>query len=112
MTISSLSNSTLVANQATYQQPGNINEQMEKRRAGLSSENNSAGNTFSDSVNIRESVGALSSEKTAAPGAELDSSSAGNLLQQVMKAIKADSKAAVSAQANQRPQAAQTLLTD
>ncbi len=112
MALSSISNTTLPANQANYQKSETATEQSEKRRAGLSSDNDTAGNKFNDKVTLSQSVGILNLEKTAGPDNALDTTSAGNLLKQITKAIMTDSKAAVSAQANLNPQAAQTLLTD
>ena len=109
MSLSSISNTTLSANQANHQKSETTVEQSDKRRVDLSSDNEIA--NISDNVTLSESVSIPNSEKTVAPKT-LDTSSADNLLKHIMKAIMTHSKAAVSAQANLTPQVAQTLLAD
>ena len=109
MSLSSISNTPLSANHANHQKSETTTEQSEKRRAGLSSNNDIA--KVSDNVLLSESVSIPNSEKTAGTKA-LDTSSAKNLVKQIMKAIMTQSKTAVSAQANLTPQIAQTLLAD
>ena len=112
MVLSSISNTTLTANQANYQKSGTATEQSEKRRAGISSDDDIAGNKFNDNVTLNQSVYIPNSEEIVAPANALDTTSAGNLLKHVMKTIMTNSEAAVSAQANLPPQVAQTLLAD
>jgi hypothetical protein len=107
MSLSSISNTTLSANQANHQKSETTVEQPEKRRVGLSSDNDIP--KVSDNLTLSESVSIPNSEKTAGPKT-LNTSSADNLLKQIMKAIMTQSKAAVSAQANLTPQVAATLL--
>ena len=112
MALSSISNTTLTANQTNSQKSGTATEQSEKRRAGISSDNDIAGNKFNDNVTLNQSFGIINSEEIVAPANALDTTSAGNLLKHVRKTIMTNSEAAVSAQANLPPRVAQTLLAD
>jgi len=109
MSLSSITTNTLKANQGNNQNSGTGVEQSEKRKGGLLSASEIA--KFSDNVTLTEPGSIQNSEKTAGPVA-LDNNSADKVLQDVMKKIMTNSKAALSAQAHFTPQAAQALLAD
>ncbi len=109
MSLSSITNNTLKANQGNNQNSGTAVEQSAKRKGSPFSASETA--KFSDNVTLTEPGSIQTSEKTAGPDA-LDSNSADNLLKQVMKKIMTNSKDAISAQAHFTPQAAQALLAD
>lgn len=109
MPLSSISNGNFAANSSNKPKSEIATEQLAKRSAGPFSDNEMA--QLNDNVTLTESVSIANSRKNAGPY-QLDSGSAGNLLQQIMRTIMTNSQAAVSAQANLTPQAAQTLLAD
>ncbi len=109
MSLSSISNSTLTANQAKHQKAETAVEQSTKRTAGLTSDTDSA--KFNDNITLTESVTTSGPGKTAGlstlePGSEEKS------IKQIMQSIVKNSKSALAAQANIAPQTAQTLLTN
>ncbi len=109
MSLSSISNTTLAANQAKKGNSETTLEQSGKRKVDHFSDKEVA--KFSDNVTLTEAGSILNSEKTAGPDS-LDTNSADNLLKDVMKTIMTNSKTAVSAQANMTSQTAQSLLAD
>ncbi|MFT5698540.1 MAG: hypothetical protein ACI8ZB_001395 [Desulforhopalus sp.] len=112
MAVSSISNTNVTANQANYQKTATSTEQSEKRQAGHSSDNGTAGNKSSDNVTLNQSVVISKSEEIATSVNALDKTSAENLLKQIMSTIATEGQTAISTQANLSPQVAQTLLAD
>ena len=106
MTLSAVSNTTLAKNTATQQAQAAAGEQAESRKARLSSENSGSEQKFDDNVTLSQS------EKATAPGKIIDAAAVENILPRTMKAILADSRTAIAAQANTSPQKAQGFLAD
>lgn len=104
MTLSAVSNATLAKNTATHQASGAATEQAESRKSRLSSENSGSEQKFDDNVTLSQS------EKTAAPGKVIDAAGVEKILPRTMKAILADSRTALTAQANTSPEKAQEFL--
>jgi hypothetical protein len=108
MALSSISNTTATANQANLQKSGTTSEQSENGRTGHQSDNDVTGNKFNDNVTLNEPIVTPNSEESNV----LDTTSAGNLLKNLMPTIMSNSDTAISAQANLSPQVAQALLAD
>jgi hypothetical protein len=104
MTLSAVSNATLAKNTSTQQAPGAGAEQAESRKDRLSSGHSGSEQKFDDNVTLSQS------EKAAAPGKVIDADGVEKILPRTMKAILADSRTALAAQANTSPQKAQELL--
>jgi len=106
MTLSVASNATLAQNHVSQQKTGIDKEQTEKSRSNPSSDKNISEHKFDDNVTLSQS------EKTNGPSEIIEREAAEKLLPQTMKSILANSKTAVSAQANTTPQAAREFLTE
>ena len=106
MTISSSTNTALAQNKISQQKAGTVTEQSEKNRSNTSAETTLSGNKFDDNVTLSQT------EKTTESSTVIDKKAASELLPRVMDSILADSKVALSAQANTSPQAAQGFLTE
>lgn len=106
MTISSVSNSALAQKYASQQKIEPGAEQVEKNRSDASSENNLSEKKFDDNVTLSQS------ERTNDSSKVIDKQAAEKILPRAMKSILTNSKMAISAQANTKPQAAQEFLTE
>ncbi len=106
MALSAVSNTVLTKSHTPQQKTGTVTKQIEKSSPNPSSENNLLGNKFNDNVTLGQS------KKTNASSKVIDEKAAKELLPQVMKSILANSKTAISAQANIKTQAVPGLLTD
>jgi hypothetical protein len=106
MTLSAVSNPALAKSHFSHQKTGADTEQTEKSRSNPSSDKNISEHKFDDNVTLSQS------EKTNGPSEIIEREAAEKLLPQTMKSILANSKTAVSAQANTTPQAARELLTE
>ena len=106
MTLSVASNATLAQNHVSQQKTGIDKEQTEKSRSNPSSDKNISEHKFDDNVTLSQS------EKINGPSEIIEREAAEKLLPQTMKSILANSKTAVSAQANTTPQAAREFLTE
>lgn len=104
MTLSAVSNATLAKNTVTQQAPAAAAEQAESRKARLSADNSGSEQKFGDNVTLSQS------EKAAAPGKIIDAAAVEKILPRTMKAILADSRTAIAAQANTSPEKAQEFL--
>ena len=99
MALSAVSNGVLAQSNISHQKT-------EKDRSNTSSESNLSGNKFDDNVTLGQS------KKTNASPKVIDEKTAEKLLSQTMKSILANSKTAISAQANTVPHASQEILTE
>ena len=106
MTISSVSNTALAQKYASQQKTEPGGEQVEKNKSDASSENNLSEKKFDDNVTLSQS------ERTTDSSRVMDKQAADKILPETMKSILTNSKMAVSAQANTKPQAAQEFLTE
>lgn len=106
MALSAVPNTVLAQNHISHQKTGTDTKQTEKSNSTPSSENNLSGKKFDDNVTLSQS------EKTNASIKVIDEKAAEKLLPQAIKSILAQSKAAISAQGNTIPQAAQEFLSE
>ena len=106
MTISSSTNTALAQNKISQRKVGTASEQQEKSKANTSSENNLSSSKFDDNVTLSQT------DKTNESSAVIDEKAVAQLLPKVTESILANSKMAVSAQANTSPQSARALLAE
>ncbi len=104
MPITAVPNTITPQSQTAQQKAETNTEQTEKGRSNTSLENSPSENRFDDSVTLSRT------EKVGETSRIADDEEAGKVLSQTVKAIFDDTKAALSAQANTSPQAAQKYL--
>ena len=105
MTLSAVSNAALTQGHISHQKIEADTKQTEKSRPNTSSDKGLSGNNFDDNVTLSQPEINNDSSKV------IDKKAAEKLLPQTMKSILAHSKAALSAQANTSPHAAQEFLS-
>ncbi len=105
MTLSAVSNPALTQGHISHQKVEAETKQTEKSTPNPSSEKGLSGNNFDDNVTLSQA------EKNNNSSKAIDRKAAEELLPQTMKSILAHSKAAISAQANTSPHAAQEFLS-
>lgn len=111
MALSAISNVPFTKNPVSQQKSETAAEQS-NNGSGLSSGKNNAEKSFDDTVTLSPVAEVATSEKTADLSQTIDTIAAQKILPETMKAILADSRTAVSAQANVSTQAAQEFLGD
>lgn len=105
MTLSSVSNAASTQGHIAHQKTGADTKQTETSKLNPSAGKNLSGNNVDDNVTLSKS------EKNNDPSTVIDKKAAEKLLPQTMKSILADSKAAISVQANTSPEAAREFLS-
>ncbi len=100
MSVHSVSGAALAKSQLSNQKAATEPVKNEKLESNLSSESSLSGGKFEDSVTLSQA------EKSGDAAKVLDKSGVDEMLPEAMKAILNNSKAALSAQANIKPEAA------